>query len=181
MITIDVNIIWDNICNEFIPKLQTNKGLDFFAKKRAKFEGWVQVELCESLSKISTDVVPEKSYRGKDDNKLKRTDIVINDYAIELKTINTSYKTKDIDTKSKPITKNIDGIIDDINKLKKANYTGKAVIFIVFPLETTPCKEWNKHMKKILNELDGNSSKLRYVDFKFNNNINGKIYLGEVK
>jgi hypothetical protein len=157
--------------------LKKSIGLEYFATNRAKFEGWIQVELCESLSYISSNITPEKSYRDENE-KLKRTDIVIDNYAIELKTINTSYKTKDVEIKTKPITTNIDGIIKDINKLKDAPYSKKAVVFIVFPLEITPSKEWSKHIDRISDSL--NNKFLRCIDFKFNNQINAKIYLVEV-
>lgn len=37
------------IFNEIKPKLENNQGLSIFAKERAKFEGWLKVELCDSL------------------------------------------------------------------------------------------------------------------------------------
>jgi len=44
------------IFNEIKPKLETHLGLSLFAKERAKFEGWLKVELCDSLLKHFNDV-----------------------------------------------------------------------------------------------------------------------------
>ncbi len=48
------------IFSEIKPKLENNQGLSIFAKERAKFEGWLKVELCDSLFKYFKDVTPEK-------------------------------------------------------------------------------------------------------------------------
>ena len=48
------------IFNNMVPKLEGNNGLFIFAKERAKFEGWLKVELCESLSKYFSTIIPEK-------------------------------------------------------------------------------------------------------------------------
>ncbi len=50
------------IFNELVNKIEANKGLALFASRRAKFEGWLKLELCDSLLKISHNVVPEKDY-----------------------------------------------------------------------------------------------------------------------
>ena len=65
------------IFNEIKPKLENNQGLSIFAKERAKFEGWLKVELCNSLSKYFKDVTPEKN----------RIDVTFENWAIELKTV----------------------------------------------------------------------------------------------
>jgi hypothetical protein len=97
------------IFEKIIPKLENNIGVSIFAKERAKFEGWLKVELCESLSKHFPTVTPEKD----------RIDITFDDRAIELKTVNTSYQYENVKKKTRPITKNIQGVIADIEKLKK--------------------------------------------------------------
>ncbi len=38
------------IFSEIKPKLEKNQELSIFAKERAKFEGWLKVELYDSLS-----------------------------------------------------------------------------------------------------------------------------------
>jgi len=47
------------IFSGIIPKLERNDGLAIFAKERAKFEGWLKVELCDSLSKYFQEIIPE--------------------------------------------------------------------------------------------------------------------------
>ena len=68
--------------DEMKPKLENNQGLSIFAKERAKFEGWLKVELCDSLSKYFTDVAPERN----------RIDVTFDDWAIQLKTVNTNIR-----------------------------------------------------------------------------------------
>ena len=164
------------IFNEVIPKLENSDGLVVFVKNRSKFDGWLKVELCEILSKHFPTVTPEKD----------RIDIVLedknntalNDWAIELKTINTSYKFKNVKNKTRPITENIKGVIKDIKKLRSTNYTNKAVLFVVFPV-THNHKKWNEiHLNKIVGELNGN---IIFKEFKFKNKSPGVIYFGLVK
>ena len=52
-----INITESYICKDFKSKLENNKGLKYFAKNKVKFEGWVQVELCESLSCVKRSVL----------------------------------------------------------------------------------------------------------------------------
>lgn len=94
MVNITEDDIWNIICKDFKSKLENNKGLNHFAINRSKFEGWVKVELSDSLCSLADKIIPEK------DN----IDLVINDsIAIELKTTNTNYKTNLVVDKSKNI------------------------------------------------------------------------------
>jgi len=88
---------------EIKPKLENNRSLSIFAKERSKFEGWLKVETCESLSKYFRDVLPEVS----------RIDFVFEDWAIELKTIHTSIKYPNVKKKTRPITGNTKKLIND--------------------------------------------------------------------
>ena len=151
------------IFEEIIPKLENNKGVAIFAKERAKFEGWLKVELCGSLSKYFPNVTPEKN----------RIDIAFDNWAIELKTVNTNYRHENVKNKRRPITKNIQGVINDIEKLKFTNYTNKAILFIVFPL-THNNENWQIHLIKISRLLKD----IKHKEFKFKNNVSGVIYFG---
>jgi len=151
---------------DIIPKLEKNNGLSVFAEERAKFEGWLKVELCESLSKYFPTIIPEKD----------RIDIVFLDWAIELKTVNTNYRYENVKNKIRPITKNIKGIIKDIKKLKSTDYTNKAILFIVFPVIHNN-KTWQTHFQKISNELN----LYKHREFKFKNHVPGVMYFGLVK
>ena len=151
------------VFKDIIPKLKKNNGASIFAKERAKFEGWLKVELCESLSKYFSTVTPEKD----------RVDVIFDDWAIELKTVNTNYRYGNVRNKTRPITKNIQGVIKDIEKLKFTNYANKAILFIVFPV-THNHKKWKTHLQKISNSL----KELERREFRFKNKIPGVIYFG---
>ena len=159
--------IWNTVIEDFIPKLESHKGLKYFAIHKSKFEGWMKVELCESLSKLSDNIEPEKD----------RIDIVIDNFAIELKTINTNYKTDNVLSKTKPITKNVSGILQDIEALKaNKKYKKKTVMFIVFPVSKESENDWNHHFFKIHQEL----SDYMLEEFHFVNGVRGLIYFGLV-
>jgi hypothetical protein len=153
------------IFKKITPKLKNNKGVAIFAKKRAKFEGWLKVELCEILSKYFPSITPERN----------RIDITFDDWAIQLKTVNTNYryKNKNVENKTRPITMNIQEVVNDIKKLKSANYTNKAVLFVAFPV-THNNKRWISHLQKI------KLKKIKFKEFKFKNKIPGVIYFGSI-
>ena len=145
------------------PVLEENKGLAIFARERAKFEGWLKVELVKILSNYFDNIIPEKN----------RIDITFEDWAIELKTINTNIRYKNVINKHRPITMNIDGVVSDIINLKLVNYTNKGIIFIAFPIEHNN-PNWQLHLNKIKNKL----IKLEYMEFRFSNKIPGVVYFG---
>ena len=154
------------IFKEIIPKLENSNGIAIFVKERAKFEGWFKVELCDSLSKYFPSISPEKD----------RIDITFGDWAIELKTVNTNYRYENVENKTRPITKNIQRVIDDIEKLKSMNYTNKAILFVVFPVSHNN-KNWKIHLQKILKLLKS----VKYREFKFKNDVPGVIYFGSIR
>lgn len=151
------------IISEVKPKLENSLGLYIFAKERAKFEGWLKVELCDSLAKYFTNVAPEKN----------RIDVTFENWAIELKTINTNIRYEGVENKTRPITKNIQGVIDDIGKLKSASYTKKAILFIAFPIEHDN-EYWQRQLRRISTLL----REIKHSDFRFSNKIPGVIYFG---
>ena len=145
------------------PKLENNHGLAICARERAKFEGWLKVELCESLSEIFTDVIPERD----------RIDVTFSDWAIELKTLNTNYRFKNVENKMRPITKNIQSVIDDIENLKSSNIKNKAILFVVFPV-SDEVEYWKELLIRITSLLE----KIEYMAFMFKNGIPGITYFG---
>ncbi len=145
------------------PKLENNDALSIFARERAKFEGWLKVELCGSLSDIFTDIIPEKG----------RIDVTFGDWAIELKTLNTNYRFKNVENKIRPITKNIQGVIDDIENLKSSNYKNKAILFVVFPVSNN-VENWKELLIRITSLL----KKIEQMPFVFKNGIPGITYFG---
>ena len=151
--------------NEIVPKLENNQGVSIFAKERAKFEGWLKVELCDSLSKYFQDVAPERN----------RIDITFDDWTIELKTVNTNYRYKNVENKMRPITTNVQGVIDDVEKLKSANYPNRAILFVVFPV-TYDHKHWQIHLQRISALL----REIKFKEFKFKDKIPGVVYFGSI-
>ena len=121
--------------------------IEIACKQRSKFEGWLKFELIRILIE-NFDIIIEKTVEN------YKIDLAITDNKgeelyVELKTCNTSYKIDGVIDKSKPITKNINNIIKDVNKLKQLNNKGK-VVFIVFPLPPDKINEFiEQHLKKI--------------------------------
>lgn len=161
------NELWDIFNIEIPEKIVNHKGLNYFVSNRSKFEGWLKVEIVDILTKYTNNITPEKD----------RIDIVVEDWAIELKTSNTNYRYDNVENKKRPVTKNVSSIIKDINDLEhNVNYENKAVLFIIFPLDlTTP--SWNQHIQKIENELD----ELKFKEFSFENGVKSILYFGLVK
>ena len=154
-----VNLIF----NEIKPKLENSQGLSIFAKERAKFEGWIKVELCDSLSKYFKDVAPERN----------RIDVTFENWAIELKTVNTNIRYKNVKNKTRPITKNTQGVINDIKKTKSNDYTNRAILFIVFPIIHSN-KYWQVQLQRISKLL----REIKHVNFNFKDEIPGVVYFG---
>ncbi len=160
---------FDSLSKMLLPQLESriknHAGLAICASERAKFEGWLKVELCDILSSHFNDVQPEG----------QRFDVVFGDWAIELKTPNTNYRYDSVKNKHRPITNNIDGILEDIEKLRSAPFKNKAVLFVAFPVESSN-PNWQAHLIRLQNSL----KKLNHVDLHFNNGIPAAIYFGSV-
>ena len=121
--------------------LTSRQELVFIAiKQRAKFEGWLKFELANELRKLYRDTCVEKCMSG------KLVDVFSNDSCIELKTPNTSYRHDGCENRTRPITNNIDSIINDINALKKIGVDGY-IAFVMFPIDNN-CK-YQSHIDKI--------------------------------
>ncbi len=159
------NALADMIFDEMVPRLEDSDGAAVFARERAKFEGWLKLELCGSLSKHFADVAPERD----------RIDITFEDWGIELKTVNTNYRYEGAERKTRPITKNIKGVLEDIEKLGSIDLPNKAVLFIVFPA-AQDLEGWQYHLSKVRSRLRS----IRFREFHFNNGLPGVIYFGTV-
>lgn len=148
------------------PILENSIGLEVFARERSKFENWLKVEVCGLLVKHCAQVIPEK----------QRVDVFADEWGIELKTVNTNIRYKGVQNKSRPITKNTKGVINDIDKLRQMNMQKKAVVFIVFPIEHEN-KQWQVQLQRIKQEL----TTLKMFPFTFHGGvIKGVVYLGLV-
>ncbi len=105
--------------------IKDHAGLKKFAQIRAKFEGWLKVELVRIFEEAGYRALPEVS----------GIDITFESVAIELKTSNTNLRIEGVENKGKPITNNLNNIIADVHKLRlRDNYADKYVIFIMFPV-----------------------------------------------
>ena len=152
--------------DDLLKKIEKHSALGIFSSQRAKFEGWLKVELCESLIRYNhNNISPEKG----------RIDVVVENWAIELKTLNTNYRYSGAENKHRPITKNVMGVIEDIIALNRTQYPYKAVLFVVFTLEYNK-EEWQIHLSKIRQHLND----LVNYSFKFINGLPGVLYVGDL-
>lgn len=159
--------LWEIFNLEIPKKIEKHKGLNYFVFNRSKFEGWLKVEIIDILTNYTNDITPEKD----------RIDIVVEDWAIELKTSNTNYRYENVENKTRPITKNVSSIIKDIKDLEhNINYENKAVLFIIFPLDLNN-SSWEQHIQKIENKL----KELKSIEFNFENGVKSVLYFGLVK
>lgn len=141
--------------------ISRHAGLKNFAQIRAKFEGWLKVELVRIFEEAGYRALPEVS----------GIDITFENVAIELKTSNTSLRLEGVENKDKPITMNLNSIITDVNKLKRlGNYSDKYVIFILFPIP-----QQHQNWPHYLNAINVNGIELITYDLVFANGIPAKI------
>ncbi len=117
--------------------------LNIHLPKRAKFERYLQSVLANSLLIKYKDTEIEKEYPS---NKNSHVDIYFKGTYVELKTPNTNYVVAGIKPLSKPITKNVQSVIDDINKLRSAGVDG-VVAFVLFPIGAS--SNYLKHVARV--------------------------------
>ena len=115
-------------------------------RQRAKFEGWLKFELAcylDQIGMISVEVESQGSFRR------DRTDIAFfkddNPYSLELKTPNTNWKIPGVNSSGRPITRNIQSIVDDAFKL---NSQYGIVAFVLFPVPVDDSR-WEVYLKRI--------------------------------
>ena len=157
--------LYDISVDSIVNKIQNSHGLNRFAHRRAKYEGWLKVELIDSLVRAGFNALPE----------IGLIDVSFDSVAIELKTINTNIRYENVINTTRPITKNTNGVVLDIESLRGKNYQDKFVLFVVFPIIHNN-KKWQVQLKRITSHL----TEHRYRQFYFNNNIPAVIYLGKI-
>ncbi|MHC1780983.1 MAG: hypothetical protein AB9922_12190 [Bacteroidales bacterium] len=157
--------LFDLTAEEIINRIQKSVGLTRFAFRRAKFEGWLKVELIDILVRQNKNALPE----------IDRIDVSFDNVGIELKTVNTNIRYPDVINITRPITKNVDGVIEDIEKLRMKNFTDRFVVFIVFPIKHDN-QNWKKHLERITQNL----ANCIHRQFYFGDSIPGVIYYGQV-
>jgi len=125
-------------------------------RQKAKFEGWLKFELAHYLEEIGMDKVEVETKLW---FRRTRTDITFFDngeqYSVELKTPNTNWHVKGVSSNARPITKNIQAIIDDTIKLNSP--TG-IVGFVLFPIPSCDDR-WEVYLNRINVKIDLGLSK----------------------
>ncbi len=157
--------LFEHTINHIVTRIQNSVGLTRFAHRRAKFEGWLKVELIDILVQQGFNALPE----------IERIDVSFDTVGIELKTVNTNIRYPKVINATRPITKNINSVIEDIENLRTKNFIDKFVVFIAFPI-THDNKNWQIHLQRITINLDN----YLYRQFNFGDNISGVIYYGKV-
>jgi hypothetical protein len=91
-------------------------------RQRAKFEGWLKIELAHKLHARDLRVSVEREFCHCAGGKC-RADLSIGDddgreRLVMLKTLNTNFRFEGVRSSSRPITKNVAGVAEDIIKLR---------------------------------------------------------------
>lgn len=159
--------------DSMLKKIALKSGLITFVKNKKRFEGWLKVEVIDSLDSTfpKSHIVPEKD----------RIDVVCDNFGIELKVLCTEY-----DWESNPEipkrnnNKNIKRVIKDIEKFKnlKTSNLKKIIFFIAFPIPKINSNDWTTLLSKSL--ADKPVKNLKIQDIVFKNNVLGKMYICEV-
>jgi len=122
-------------------------------QQRAKFEGWLKLELAAMAVKQGAQQVEVEPF-WQNNGKGYHSDLAFRlegvAYHLELKTPNTSYRLPGVRNKSRPITKNITGIINDARKLRSCPAQG-VVAFVLFPVKMGD-RKWYGHLRRIRDE-----------------------------
>ncbi len=145
----------DNLIRESIVEvIGKNKNIVKLAvEQRAKFEGWLKFELADFLNKAPG--VKEIEIEACVPGTGSKVDLLVkkknSSFFVELKTSNTSYEIDGIASACRPMTGNINSIIEDAQKLKSANAKG-VVAFVLFPIPDDDKDKWVPHFYKIASE-----------------------------
>jgi hypothetical protein len=122
-------------------------------RQRAKFEGWLKFELAASAELKGASSVGVES--PLEDSGGSRSDIVLfykgARFDIELKTCNANWRMPGVLSRTRPITKNISGIITDAKKLQGRGGNG-IVAFCMFPV-TRDDTRWTEYLDRIGGKL----------------------------
>jgi hypothetical protein len=119
-------------------------------RQRAKFEGWLKFELAAYAEKNGASNVEVEASK-ESSQAHERSDITFYfqglRYDLELKTPNTNWRSTGIETKTRPITKNIESIVQDVKKLQDSVGQG-IVAFVLFPIPPRDHR-WTDYLRRI--------------------------------
>lgn len=134
--------------------LLARRVLEVALRQRAKFEGWLKVELASALRERGLRPALEVSVPGAG---------CVADIALDaaegrrvwlmLKTVNTSFRFPGVEHRSRPLTENVKRVIDDINKLQRAPAEDeRLVVYVVFPMSAEPSRreqDWRRYHERV--------------------------------
>ena len=107
-------------------------------RQRAKFEDWLKLELAHALEEAGlTDIRLECQYMGR-----KRADLAFHIEGgrcfVELSMCNTNWRVRGVESVTRPITKNVKHVLDDIKKLKEVREPDMGLaLTLFFPVPTS--------------------------------------------
>lgn len=120
-------------------------------RQRAKFEGWLKLELAAAVEKNGYASVELETPLSMSSGE--RADLGFvhggEKYIIELKTPNSNWRFEGIENRTRPITKNIKSVIEDVEKLR--NVKNGIVAFTLFPIEPGDLR-WREYVTRISKE-----------------------------
>ncbi|MGH2753650.1 MAG: hypothetical protein ACRDLB_04390 [Actinomycetota bacterium] len=133
-----------------LTNLLANPSLTLPLTQRAKFEGWLKVELGSELADLGHDVTLEAPVPG----TRARADLAVagnTDALIMLKTVNTNYRFPEVWNRTRPITKNVAGIAEDVVKLqlRSDGQLGLAMA-VVFPLSPDHREPFETYLQRVV-------------------------------
>ena len=116
--------------------------------QRAKWEGWLKFELAAALSQHPgvQDVVLEACYPSgrRSDISFSLNGIV---WYMELKTPNVNWRAAGLENRTRPITRNIGSLMEDIKKLQRECDPRRGLaVFCLFPI---PARIWDAEREKL--------------------------------
>ena len=124
-------------------------------RQRAKFEGWLKFALAAHAElKGATDVVVEAPIsatgvtRARSDISFRWNSVR---YDVELKTPNTNWRMPGVEKMTRPITKNINSIVEDARKANSQDCQ-PLIAFVIFPVPLGDSR-WSKYLDQIGHEL----------------------------
>lgn len=126
--------------------IKRNDVLQIATRQKAKFEGWLKFELASYLEQYGMEFVEVESMAG---YGRERSDISFSyngiPYSVELKTPNANWKVDGVKDIGRPVTKNINSIIDDTMKL---NSEFGIIAFVLFPIPSGD-NRWELYLSRI--------------------------------
>jgi hypothetical protein len=129
---------WITHLEPIMSRLLRDPVLDVALRQRAKFENWLKIELASALAQTGYTVRLEESYSIGPRQSYRADIMVANGQDISLimlKTVNTNFRFPGVENHSRPITKNIAGVIEDMAKLTlRPAATAGYALFVTFPV-----------------------------------------------